>query len=162
MNTHPNTIFGKFFAKIGLWHPHFEGGITEIYEQLESSEQLAIQEASGLIAVINANLDATPDFIFEIIKLKFPEISKEKVTEVLSKATIALKLVEDNTPENFDDAIVELQVFLSKYEGSTWINATKFVVTELANVLTHRETPVEIIATVLDFVYRTFIKGKIA
>jgi hypothetical protein len=65
MNTHPNTPFGKFFAKCGIWHPSIEEGIVAAYNLLHEDEKKAIASASGIIAIINANLGQVPDFIFE-------------------------------------------------------------------------------------------------
>jgi hypothetical protein len=161
MNTHPNTPFGKFFAKIGLWHPHFEGGIVGIYDQLAEAEQLAIADASGWVAVINANVQAAPDFVFELIASKFPGATKEKVTEVINKVNAALHLVEDNTPATFEDAVAALQAYLSKYEGNTWIAITKAVVAIAANILTAGTVSMETIYSVLDLVYHAIVKPKV-
>lgn len=161
MNTHPSTPFGHFFEKIGLWHPHFEDGIVGVYNQLADAEKIAIADASGWIAVINANLNAVPDFVFQLIQTKFPEATKDKVTEVVSKVNAALHLVEDNTPATFEDAVTALQAYLSKYDGSVWIAITKAVVSIAANILVDGKLSIETISTVLDLVYHTIVKPKV-
>jgi hypothetical protein len=55
-------------------------------------------------------------------------------------------------------AIGKLQDYLTKYEGNAWINATKFIVTALTDVLLKGQSPVVLVAQVLEYVYQTFIK----
>jgi hypothetical protein len=160
-NTKPSTPFGHFFNAIGLWKPNFEKSIVKIYEQLQDSERKAIEMASGWVAVVNTNLQATPDFVFDIIQQKFPGVSKEKIAEVFNKVNKALKLVDDNTPETFEDAVAVLQAYLSKFgEHAVWASATKMVVEIAANILTGKATPIQTISTVLEYVYQMFIKPK--
>jgi hypothetical protein len=56
MNTQPSTPFGKFFNRIGIWHPSVEDVIKDLYNKLQDPEKKAVQDASGWIAIINANL----------------------------------------------------------------------------------------------------------
>ncbi len=161
MNTQPNTPFGKFFAKIGIWHPNIEDAIENLYNKLHDTEKQAVQNASGWIAIINANLQATPDFVFDLIQKKFPGASKESITDALNKLNTEILKVDANTPDDFGAALSKLQDYLGKYQGNTWVAITRAVVAVLSDVLLKGGSPIQTIETVLEYVYRTFIKDKV-
>ena len=161
MNTHPNSPFGKFFYKIGVWHPSFEEGIVELYSKLHGSEQAAIKMASGWIAVINSNLQATPEVIFTILQTKYPGVTRQNVTNVLNELNGALLKIDTATPEDFNTALARLQEYLGKHEGNVWIALTRAAVGVLADIFLKGKSPIQVIETVLEYVYQTFIKGKI-
>jgi hypothetical protein len=90
MNTHPNTPFGKFLFKRGLWHETAEETIVDLYDKLHDGEKVAAQTASGWIAVINEYLPLVPASIFDKIQEKFPGISEETITEALNKVNTVI------------------------------------------------------------------------
>lgn len=161
MNTHPSTPFGRFFNNIGIWRPSIEEAIESLYDNLHDTEKTAVKDASGWIAVINANLQAAPDFVFELIQKKFPGVTKESVAETLNKVNATLMKADANTPDNFASALGKLQTYLGKYEGNAWIAMTKAVVTVLADVFLKGASPIQSIEAVLEYVYRNFVKGKV-
>lgn len=161
MNTHPNTPFGKFFAKIGIWHPSIEDAVEHLYNKLHDFEKEAIKDASGWIAIINANLQAAPDFVFNLIQQKFPGVTKENAAETLNKLNAAILKVDASITDDFDAALAKLQDYLSKFEDNSWIAITRAVVSVLTDIFLKGATPIQTIETVLEYVYRTFIKGKV-
>ena len=161
-NTKPSTPFGKFFNTIGIWHPKFEDAVKDLFTHLPETEQKAITAASGIIAIVNANLDKVPDVVFSLVQQKFPDITKEKLTEGLNKLNGDLIKTGDNMPTDFAGALGVLQGYLGKYEGNTWEVISKSVVTVLANVFLGGGSSIQKIDAVLEFVYRNFIKGKVA
>jgi hypothetical protein len=162
MNTQPSTPFGKFFERIGIWRPSIEDAIEDLYNKLHDNEKKAVQNASGWIAIINANLQATPDFVFNLIQKNFPGMTKENITDALNKLNAEILKVDANTPDDLGAALSKLQDYLSKYQGNTWIAITRAVVAVLSDILMNGTTPIQKIETVLEFVYRTFIKDKVA
>jgi hypothetical protein len=161
MNTHPNTPFGRFFDRIGIWHPSIEDVVADLYNKLHDTEKKAVQGASGWIAIINANLQATPDFVFDLIHQKFPDVTKESIANALNKLNAEILKVDANTPDDFGTALSKLQEYLSKYQGNTWIAITRAVVAVLSDILLNGTTPIQKIETVLEYVYRTFVKDKV-
>jgi hypothetical protein len=53
-----------------------EETVKYVYDQLHNREKAAVIQASGYIAIINANLEQTPDFVFTLIQEKFPNITR--------------------------------------------------------------------------------------
>lgn len=160
-NTHPNTPFGKFFAKIGIWRPTVTEAIEDLYNHLHEKEQIAIQKASGWIAIVNNNLQAAPDVVFDLIHEQFPDVTKESITDAINKVNAAFLKVEDSTPADYETALGKLQQFLNNYKDDTKNVVIRSVVTILSKILMSGTKPVQIIETVLEYVYQTFVKGKI-
>jgi hypothetical protein len=161
MNTHPNTPFGKFFAKCGVWHPSVEDTLKALYDKLKEDEQIAIKTSSGWIAIVNTYLQDTPEDIFKMIQLKFPDVTKESVTDALNKLNAQILHIKDTTPDTYEDAMEILQTYLSKFQGNTWIAITRAVVTVLSDVLLNGASPIQTIETVLEYVYQTFVKPHV-
>src|SRR5690349_8342612 len=128
MNSHPNTPFGKFFAKIGIWHPTIEEAIEELYNNLDKDVKVAVKEASSWIAIINTNLDKAPDFVFDLIQKKFPNVTKEHITDSLNKVNAAIMKVDDVASDDFGTSLGKLQTYLGQHKGNTWITITRSVV----------------------------------
>lgn len=161
MNTHPNTVFGKLFFKLGIWHHSFEEVIAGLYNNLHEDEKIAVQTASGWIAIVNTYLKDTPDDVFKMIQLKFPDVTKESITDSLNKLNGELLKVDANTPDDFNTALTKLQEYLSKYQGNTWIAITRAVVSVLTDILLKGASPIQTIETVLEYVYQLFVKPHV-
>lgn len=161
MNTHPNTPFGKFFYTTGIWHPSIEAGIIAAYDKLHDAEKAAVKQASGRIAVINATLQQTPDEVFTALHEQFPGVNREVLTQWLNQVNDAIFGIAAVVPQDFETALTELQEYLGRYTGNTWVSITRMIVAVAADVLLKGASPAAIIETVLEYVYQTFIKNKI-
>lgn len=159
-NLHPSTPFGIFFNNIGLWHPHFDKGIVEAYNQLHDAEKAAIADASGVIAVANKTIGQTPEFVWNALSKVFPAITKEAATDFLNKLNQKLQLVDSETPADFDSAITALQNWLSKFSGAKWAEITRVAVVLGATIL-KEGLSLDSVVAVLEFVYQFIIKPKI-
>jgi hypothetical protein len=161
-NTHPNTPFGKFFNKIGIWHPDIEDAIKDAYEKLHYAEKEAVNNASGWIAVINSTLYQAPDIVFEILQKKYPGLKKETITDFLNNLNAKIHALDDYIPDTFEAALIKLQDYLSKYEGHTWAVITKAAVSIGTDILLIGASPIQAIEIVIEYVYQEFIKPKVA
>lgn len=164
MNTKPSTLFGHFFHRIGIWHPKFEETIEDIYGKLQTGEQEAIKQASGIIAIVNANLQLVPEQVWDIIQTKFPDVTEEHVTELINKLNATIAAVDDYISEDYGTALIKLQAYLAQYVNThnVWAAITRSVVEILADIKLNGKLNIQTITTVLEFVYQTFIKGKVA
>lgn len=163
-NTKPSTPFGKFFFKIGVWHPNAENTIAAMYEKLHTIEQEAIEKASSIIAIASQNVDQAPDFIFELIQKKWPDVTKDNAVVFLNNIATKMAYASEHTPTTFDAALAELQTYLGKFKDDGWIASVRAVVSVGAVFLTslHGNTaPIQTIETVLEYVYQNFVKGKV-
>jgi hypothetical protein len=162
LNTKPSTVFGHFFYKCGIWHPSIEEGIIAAYDMLHDDEKIAIKSASGIFAVINTNLEAAPDFLWDILESKFPGLTKDTVTGFLNHINTQMKVIDGAIPDDFNTALTKLREYLNGFEGDGWIGMVRMAVEFGASFLSNGKLSIQAIIPVLEYVYRTFIKGKIA
>lgn len=161
MNTKPSTPFGKFFDKLGVWHPHIEDALKDIYGKLHDTEKTAVKDASGWIAIINTYIKDSPEDVFKLIQLKFPNVTKEGVTDTLNKLNTEILKVDANTPDDFETALTKLQEYLGKYQGNTWVAITRSVVSVLTDIFLKGASPIQTIETVMEYVYQIFVKPHV-
>ena len=151
----------NFLKSRGLGFVSLFDWFASAWKKLSTTEKDAAVKASGIIAIINANLTATPDIVFQLIQIKFPDITKEKLTSYLSTITSTIKDVDGVVNADFATTLSNLQSYLGKYSGNQWVTITQGVVGLLAGLLAP-STPIQKITLVLEYVYQNFIKGKIA
>lgn len=161
LNTQPNTPFGHLFDKMGIWHPHIEGGIKALYERLQGDEQIAVKTASGWIAIVNNYLQETPENVFKMIQLKFPDVTKESITDTLNKLNAKILHLNEDLPASFEGAMEILQTYLSKFEGHTWAAITRMVVSVLTDIFLKGASPIDAVESVLTYVYHIFVKPNV-
>ncbi len=65
------------------------------WNKIEPEVQQALIKGSGVIAIINENLDKTPEFVFELIQQKFPGLTKEALQDGLKQVKEAFKIADD-------------------------------------------------------------------
>jgi BarA-like signal transduction histidine kinase len=149
------SVIGHFFADL------FDA-TAKAYKNLSVQEQNAAKVASGIIAIINANLDKVPAVVYDLIALKFPQLSKEDIAMALAKVNKAIKKTDElNVSPDLETELLFLQEHLKSYKDKEWIVITKAVVALLAIVFAPQDTIVQKIELVLEYVYQNFIKGKV-
>lgn len=144
---------GHFFADL---FSKFE----RAYHSLSAEEQLAAKQASGIIAVINQNLTATPDVIWGEIEKAFPGVDKASVSAALASVANTINNVSAYLPDNLENAIKAVQSYLSTFTGNKWVVISKSLVALIANELAPGSI-IQKIELIIEWVYQTFIKGKV-
>lgn len=152
----------SIFTKIGDWIANLFNAMKHYWNKLETTEQDISIKASGIIAILNANLDKTPEVILKLVQAKFPEVTAELLHEYLAKGASVLKIADGIAALSFEDAIKAYQTYLSTHTGNGWVATTQSAVSALLTVLLPETTPLQKITTILQFIYEHFVKGKIA
>lgn len=151
----------KLLETLGQLFTDIFNSSAKAYHKLEDDEQIAIQKASGWIAIINNNLQSTPDIVFAIIQEKYPAVTKETIANSLHELAVKFKLIADNTPADLNTAIAALQSYLNQHTGNTWIAITKALVSVFSTIINPNLTVIQKVEMVLEYVYQNFIKHKV-
>lgn len=151
----------SFLNTIGQWFAHFWNSIQHAYNNLEPKVQSAIQSASGIVAVINANIEAAPADVWAIITKLYPALTQDVVTSALNKVSVDLKIAGANIDADFETTVKNLQTYLGTLTGNVFITEVKQFVALVASALAPGNTVIQTIELVLEWVYQTFIKGKV-
>lgn len=156
------SFFSKLFAFKFLWVKELFNSMEKAWDHLGADEQAISLKASGIIAIINANLSSTPDVVYKLIQLKFPDVTPETVQDALTKAGSFLNIADGIASMSLEEAITAFQTHLDSATGNDWVAKTQHAVSALLNVLLPTTTPLQKITTILEFIYDNFVKGKIA
>jgi len=132
--------------------------VAKAWNKLEPKVQDALLQGSGVISIINQNLTATPDVVFDLIEKKFPDLTKDKLTEALGEVTDKLKVVQDIEDADLLTTIKNLQAYFSGFQGKFWEGTASAASQLLSIALSPDDTPFAKIAMFIEFVYRKKIK----
>lgn len=156
------SVLSGILSKLGLFmKPIIKQG-EDIYDTLTDDEKKAAQWASGIIAVVNQNIDAAPPVIIDLLKIKFPDLSLDVVHGFLETLLTKISNVQTEIPVTLEDAITGLQKYLKQHEGDNniWGIISK-TATTILTVLFSPETPAQKIEAVLEYVYHLIVKPHV-
>lgn len=150
----------KFFKSVGSFFKGLFNASQKTWDNLSPEIKLAMEQGSKLVAVINENIDASPAFVFELMQLKYPEFTKEKLHEILQKGTEGLNVIGGvNNPEILT-TIMNLQSYLGSLKGKAWANMSQTIGKGIAAFLAPKETKFAVISSLFEFLYQTYIKKR--
>lgn len=149
-------------TKLGIFmKPIIKNG-EDIYDMLSEDEKKAAQWSSGLIAIVNNNIDQTPQVVIDLIKLKFPDLSLDVVHGFLDTLLNKISNVQTEVPLTLEDAIAGIQKFLKQHENDkgVWGVISKASVTILT-LLFSPGTEAQKIEAALEYIYHLIIKPHV-
>jgi len=146
-----------FFDFLHIFTDLFDS-VAKAWNKLEPKVQDALVKGSGIINVINTNLQATPDEVFDLIQKKFPDVTKENLTAALANVTDKLKVAQDIEDPDLLTTIKNLQAYFAGFHGKFWEGTASTASQLLSIALAPDETNFAKIAMFIEFVYRKKIK----
>jgi hypothetical protein len=150
---------GDFFENIGEWFGRLFRAAEKEWQHLEPDVQEALVTASGVVSIINQNLDKAPGFVFDVIQTKFPTLSKEKLQEGLTELDTQFGTIGSLGDTDLLTTIQNIQVFLSGIKGKVWEGISSNMAQIMAIVLAGDKTPFAKIVMFIEYAYREFVKG---
>ena len=128
------------------------------WDKLETKLQDALIDGSGVVNVISQNLEASPDMVFDLFQKKFPNLSKEKLANGLTKVSDGFKLAQGTAEPDLLSTIKNLQTYFSGLQGKFWESATSISAQVLSTVFSPDDTAFAKISSLIEYVYRRKIK----
>ena len=151
-------FLGDFFKKVGEIFSNLTLSVEKIWDHYEPELQQAIKDGSGIVALINTNIDKAPDFIYAAIQQEFPHITKASVDALLAKVATDFNLLQNGVVPDPLTTIQNILTYLSAHTGSEWEKVSEFIANTIALFLAPAGTIWNKIGTVMWWVYQTFIK----
>lgn len=151
-------FLGNFLKKIGEFFSSLTKGAEKVWDNLEEDIQLAIKKASGIVAIINENIQDPPEIILALIKAKYPDLPVEKIQEISNEVAKDLNIAGTVIQPDILVTIANIQTVLGTLEGSRWAKKSEDIAGLIAIVLAPDKTPWNKIGTIMWWVYQTFIK----
>jgi len=130
------------------------------WHDLEQDVKNALVQGSGIVQVINENLQATPQFILDLIKNKFPNIDIEKVKEIIQEVALDVKGAESIPGEDIHTTLENLQKYFAALGDKEWQMQASVIAQKLAALFAPGNTPYAIIVMFIEYAYQIFNKGK--
>lgn len=157
------ALLSGLLSQFGAWFKPIIKDGEDTYDTLEVTAQKALQEGSGVIAVFNQDLDATPADIKALLQKAFPSLSFDVVHGFIETILNKMGAVQKDIPVTFDDAIVAFQGFLKQHqEDNSFLGRiSKFLAGEFT-ILASPETPIQKIDDSLEYVYHLIVKPHVA
>jgi hypothetical protein len=143
------------FKKIGQFFEGLFNAARKTYNKLSDEQKAALVHGSGLVAIINANIEGTPADVRAMIATKHPNLDIEKLEAALFKVAQSFGITD---LQSADDAIAAIQGHLSGLSGKTWAVASHAAASLFSALFAPQETKVATIVSLIEFVYRHFIK----
>ncbi len=140
------------------WFTDLFNSAQKAWDKLEPQVQTALVHGSGVINVVNENLQKTPDEVFALITQKYPDLTKENLTAGLSKISNSFAIAEGVDNPDLLTLIENLQKYLSGLQGSFWQAASSTIAQLLAIALAPGETPFAKVVQLIEFVFRKKVK----
>jgi hypothetical protein len=132
--------------------------VEKAWNKLDPQVQDALIKGSGVINIINTNLQETPDVVFDLIQKKYPDVTKDKLTAALANVTDKLKVAGDIANPDLLTTIKNLQTYFSGFQGKFWEGTASTASQLLSIAIAPDETPFAKVASFIEFVYRKKIK----
>jgi hypothetical protein len=151
-------FLNKLLSKIGHFFTDLFNGAEKAWEKLSPEVQNAMLQASGIVDIINTNLDKVPEDLLNIINDKFPSLPVDRLKTALHTVAQDLKMAEGVNDADILTLLQHIQQYLKAREGSRWANASDAIAKIIAIVVAPSSTRFEAIASLMVWVYQTFIK----
>lgn len=153
----------NFIERFGNWITGLFHSSEKTYNSLLEEEKKAGVWASGIVALLNANLHAIPVEVIALLQKKFPDLSLDVVHGFLDNLRIKLDTLQSEIPLTIEDAIAWGQKFLASHahDDSAWaiISTTA---TNLLAVMFSPETAVQKFIEVGLYIYHMIVKPHVA
>lgn len=133
------------------------------WKKLTVLEQTFLANASGIFAIINANLDKSGTDIIALIAAKYPNLDLgflQGAMQAILKA-LGILLPGSDFPTDLAGVIEVYKVFLSAHSGDSWVTETQQLVVLLAKQFTPG-TPVQKLILALEYAYQDVVKPFLA
>lgn len=148
------------FAKIGDFFEGLFSSAKKVWNKLSPELQNAFLQGSGIISIINSNIDKVPDEVLAIISKKFPGLTREKLHEGLKKVADALNIGSSLNDESLETTITNIQQYLDKTQGEKWAGVSSLASKVIAFFLAPKGTKWSVFESLMEYVYHSFVKGK--
>lgn len=132
------------------------------YLKLAPKVQAASAAASGIIAILNKDVNTVPDQVWALIETKYPDVTKDTVTAFLVKANNVVNGANTlSANATFEEALAALNAYLQTLQGNTWITIIKAIVAIGVDIITPG-TIIQKVELIIEYIYQNLVKPHLA
>lgn len=144
---------GDFFEKVWL-------AAKSAFKKLSPEQQESVMTGSGLIDVINDNLETVPDELRKKVYEKFP-VAKELEPIFYQVANLFGLNVSTESADDFIDSVQAKLSSLKTTNPQEWAIASHSYAAAISLLISPKGTKLSQVVSVLEMVYQKFFKKSI-
>lgn len=149
--------FKTFFEHLFPW---LYNASKRAWDDLSKDQQESVKHGSGIIAILNEEIGKAPADLRKLITEKFPDLSEPDAERGIFDLAHMLNLVHKEN--DFDDATLVIQNYLTSHIGVKWEGVSKMAASFLGIILNPTLTVFAKIELAAEFAYDTFFRKKTA
>ncbi len=146
-----------FFSFLHVFTDLFNSA-ERAWEKLEPAIQTALLQGTGIISIINQNLETTPPELLQLIAGKFPSLSQQNLENALNKAQNVIGIVQGTATLSLEETLSNVQLYLKTKQGTLWENASSILGQTLSVAFAPDETPFAKISMLAEIALEHFKK----
>lgn len=148
----------SFFSNIWNWIKNIFSSLEKEWHNLEPEVKNAIQQGSGVVNTIATNLEATPQFLLDLIQNALPNVDIEKVKAGILEVSKDITALNTVPTDDIYTTLTNLQAYFKGLGNDKWEQEASTIAQKLSAFFAPENTPFATIVTFIEFVYRTFIR----
>lgn len=150
----------SIFSSIFHFFSDLFSSVKKAWDTLPVQVQTGLLNGSGILNIINQFVDQDPKLVIATIQKNYPDENLDAIYSGLVTIAKTYNVLPATVPPDLEGIVAVIQTFLKAQEAKSWPAVLFNAASILANILAGADTPYEIIVSVLQFVYTTFIKNK--
>lgn len=139
------------------WIHDLFNSLDKAYHKLSDEEKQALNDGTGLSALINSMLDKSAEEIKSAIQKKFPTIDEAKLEAAVFHLATTFGL---GSFTSLDEAIDAIKRHFAGQTGKAWEIAAHTAGTVFAVLFAPPATKVATIVSFIEYVYQIFVRPK--
>ncbi len=154
-----SNFISNLLNKIGHFFEGLFNAAQHAWSKLEPDLQNAILQGSGIIDIINKNIDAAPPEVIALIQKAFPNLTTDKLKSALHEVNKVFNIASDIEDSDLEVTLSRLQKYLATFNlNNTWSAVSSTAAQILSTAFAPNGTPFAKISMLIEFVYNKFIK----
>lgn len=152
----------KLLEKIGQFFAGLFNAAKRAWKKASEPFKDALLKASGIVDIINTNVNSLPPIVIQIILQKFPDLNIDKIKEIILEVSKDLHIAENTADTDLEVMLARLQEVLATTKqdsGKTWAKISHTAYLAIAVLLAPVGTKLAAIVSLAEYVYHDLIKG---
>ncbi len=130
---------------------------NKAWHKLEPEIQTALLKGSGIIHIVNENLEGSPMYVVELIGQKLG-LKEDEIKKALDHASSIIGIAQGIDSPDLETTMKNLQAYLKTKQGNVWQTASSILAQILSVALAPAGTEFPKIVLLVEYVYNRFIK----
>jgi hypothetical protein len=149
-----------FFDSIFGWIKNIFSSLEHEWHKLEQPIKNAITWGSSLVNTVVTNIDATPQFLLDIIQKQLPGLDIAKLKSVIDEVGKDIVGFNSVPADDIYGTLTNLQNYFKGLGDKKWESEASTIAQKFASLFAPEGVSFATIVTFIEFVYRTIVKKQ--